>query len=618
MVDDIIDTIKDPKKVVEGAAKAAAKAVSTTVKGTKQVIKDTGIAITQTVKTTTDDIKDKKYGKAVLDISNAPINTVQNFTTTKTGGAISETITGRNTATDYVLNANPEKVEEIVEKLEKIYMNIVVKGNEEVRAAVKSLNNTNGVARYGYQVSDGMFNKDFEDIANVVKEIEKDIKGALEKAQTYSNSNSGMRVLSTIGVLGTSFVDGYAGAIEDVGDAYLNGVGVIGSGVISIFGNKDAAKKWKDFWGKPSKTNSVHEWHKKYIYGVFDKNADITSDSFIARFIRGMGGASGVVTAVATVEGVAAGTTAIDPTGGIATSAIKKGVYGTIVIGAVDSVINPKDQPQDGKIYSPTIKPDGDATVQDIKVAQTHDYPDGDIRKGQKWTDLIPDDMKETTPTPKPKPGPSGGGYDGGYSDPTNPQPKPEIPTETPTEIPTERPTEAITQPITEAPTVPQTSAPNNGGSNNGYSNGGGYYSENNNYSNNETPTEVQTTAPIDEDVIKPGNTYKLPTSTKPATTTTTTSSGGSSVIPVLAGLGAAAAAGIGAKAYIDRKNNRDNDEEAEEFKAEDWSADENINVEYQEPIENEEQTLDFDDTPEVEEPEKYGARTHQELENLQ
>lgn len=617
MVDDIIDTIKDPKKVVDGAAQAAAKAVTTVVKGTNQAMKDTATAVAQTVNKTVDDINNKKYGNAVVDISNAPINTVQNFTKTKTGGAISETITGRNTATDYVLNANPEKVEEIVEKLEKIYINIVVKGNEEVKNSVKSLNNVNGVARYGYQVSDGMFNKDFEDIANVVKEIEKDIKGALEKAQAYSNSNPGMRVLSTIGIVGTSFVDGYAGAIEDVGDAYLNGVGVVGSGVISIFGNKDAAKKWKDFWGKPSKTNSVHEWHKKHIYGPLDKNSDITSDSFIAKFIRGMGGVSGVVTVVATVEGVTAGATAVDPTGGVAAQTIKKGVYGTIVIGAVDSVINPKDKPSGGRIYSPTIKPDGDAQIHDIKVAQTHDYPDGDIRKGQNWTDLIPDDMKETTPTPKPSPS-GGGGDNGGYRDP-EPTNTTQPVTEAPTEIPTERPTEVITQPITEAPTVPQTSAPNNGGSNNGYSNGGGYYSENNNnYSNNETPTEVETTVPIDEDVIKPGNTYKLPTSTKPTATTTTTSSGGSSVIPVLAGLGAAAAAGIGAKAYIDRKNNRDNDEEDEEFKAEDWSDDNSINVEYQEPIENEEQTLDFDDTPEVEEPEKYGARTHQELENLQ
>ena len=120
------------------------------------------------------------------------------------------------------------------------------------------------------------------------------------------------------------------------------------------------------------------------------------------------------------------------------------------------------------------------------------------------------------------------------------------------------------------------------------------------------------------KDVIKEGNSYKLPTSTKPVAPTTTTSSKGNGVIPVLAGLSAAAAAGIGAKAYMDRKNNRDNDEE-EEFKAEDWSENTDVNMEYQEPEGEKVESLDFDDgvedTPETE---RYGARTQQDLQDLQ
>ena len=217
-------------------------------------------------------------------------------------------------------------------------------------------------------------------------------------------------------------------------------------------------------------------------------------------------------------------------------------------------------------------------------------------------------------------------------------------PTEAPTVAPTERPTEIITQPTT-PPTATPTTPPseelkpvpkptpsgnegnNNGGGNNNR-NGGGWYSgwnNNNNNSSSTTNVEKPTTAPttpIEEDVIKKGNTYKLPTSSKPATTTTTTtttSNKGNSAIPVLAGLAAAAAAGIGAKAYIDRKNNRDNDEEAENFKAEDWSNNTDVNIEYQEPETQKEETLDFDDNSyEPEETEKYGARTHQELEDLQ
>ena len=210
-----------------------------------------------------------------------------------------------------------------------------------------------------------------------------------------------------------------------------------------------------------------------------------------------------------------------------------------------------------------------------------------------------------------------------------------ETPTVAPTEAPTidERPTEIITQPTTPPTTTPTTPSreelkpvprPNgNEGNGNGNTSGGWYTGGNNTtYTNNssvEKPTTAPTT-PIEEDVIKKGNTYKLPTSSKPTVTTTTpTSNKGNSAIPVLAGLAAAAAAGIGAKAYIDRKNNRDNDEESENFRAEDWSNNTDVNIEYQEPETQKEETLDFDDNSyEPEETEKYGARTHQELEDLQ
>ena len=209
--------------------------------------------------------------------------------------------------------------------------------------------------------------------------------------------------------------------------------------------------------------------------------------------------------------------------------------------------------------------------------------------------------------------------------------------TSTPTtEATTERITEIITQPTTETTTTPtpdttpSTTGPvpstgtsyHGGGSNGGGSNGGGgYYYSNNNNDTTTPATEIPTTTELEDDIIKKGRTYDLPTSTKNQTTPTTTPTAnkGNSVIPVLAGLGAAAAAGIGAKAYIDRKNNRANDEEPEDFKAEDWSNNNDINIEYQEPAAQKEETLDFDDNGyELEEPEKYGARNHQELEDLQ
>ena len=272
---------------------------------------------------------------------------------------------------------------------------------------------------------------------------------------------------------------------------------------------------------------------------------------------------------------------------------------------------------------------DEEEDVSDDDSSSDEDTPSGYPTGGGTTTSSTEAPTEKPTVPPTDK-------RDNPFEKPTEtPTEKPTVP---PTEKPTERPTEVITQPTTpptSAPTTPPTEAPKptpsgNGGNNNGggnsNGNGGNWYTGGNSNNNNssssttnvEKPTEVPTVA---DDVIKKGNTYKLPTSSKPVTTTTTTttSNKGNSAIPVLAGLAAAAAAGIGAKAYIDRKNNRDNDEEAENFKAEDWSNNTDINIEYQEPQAQKEETLDFDDNGyEQEETEKYGARTHQELEDLQ
>ena len=94
-------------------------------------------------------------------------------------------------------------------------------------------------------------------------------------------------------------------------------------------------------------------------------------------------------------------------------------------------------------------------------------------------------------------------------------------------------------------------------------------------------------------------------------------SSSGSAVIPVIAGLSAAAAAGIGAKAYMDRKNNNDNGDD--DFEAEEWTGEDNLDMEYNDGVEGE-QYLDDDSDygSEIAEPDKYGARTNDELADMQ
>ena len=77
-----------------------------------------------------------------------------------------------------------------------------------------------------------------------------------------------------------------------------------------------------------------------------------------------------------------------------------------------------------------------------------------------------------------------------------------------------------------------------------------------------EKPGDDQITSlPDDNEDI-----YTIPTDLSGVTSTKKHSSdGGSGVIPILGGLGAATAVGVGAKIYMDNKKNNDNDEDSSE-----------------------------------------------------
>ena len=93
------------------------------------------------------------------------------------------------------------------------------------------------------------------------------------------------------------------------------------------------------------------------------------------------------------------------------------------------------------------------------------------------------------------------------------------------------------------------------------------------------------------EEIIK-GNQYsKIPTSTAPITSST--GSSGTSVVPIVSGLSAASAAGIGAKAYIDKKQQEKEQDEEDDFDTETWS---NVveNNEMKEEVPEETEHFDF------------------------
>ena len=130
-----------------------------------------------------------------------------------------------------------------------------------------------------------------------------------------------------------------------------------------------------------------------------------------------------------------------------------------------------------------------------------------------------------------------------------------------------------------------------------------------------EEPTEDPEVLEPDDPIIESDpEINKIPVSPD----TDTNKKSGSSVIPIAAGLSAAAAAGLGAKAYMDHKRNN-SDEEDDEFEADSWDENEEVNDYYAGSSDSD--TFDDDDEYLAHEPivtEKYDARTNDELADLQ
>ena len=143
-----------------------------------------------------------------------------------------------------------------------------------------------------------------------------------------------------------------------------------------------------------------------------------------------------------------------------------------------------------------------------------------------------------------------------------------EQPTESRTETPTEQPTEQPTTEPTEKPTTPDTPTGNDileeviPGS-------GGTDSESTSMSERFEGIEGSL-----GEIVDLANGVNIPTSADPIRTKINTKD--NKMIPLMAGLGAAALAGLGTKAYLERKENKDDEEEIE---AEEWDDEEDLEL---------------------------------------
>ena len=179
----------------------------------------------------------------------------------------------------------------------------------------------------------------------------------------------------------------------------------------------------------------------------------------------------------------------------------------------------------------------------------------------------LPPTTEPTTPTPptsgpypgpSPSPYPSGGddGNNGGGDDGGNDNTPDTTPITTP-----------ITTPDTTPPTIPGDNGNNNsGGNNQGWNNSNGGYEPNPDESldkddPNNGDLSDEDKLPDDDNLgdTEDDSIYTIPTITN---TDKKVTKDGINAIPILAGLGLAAAAGVGAKIYMDNKKNNDNGEE--------------------------------------------------------
>lgn len=177
-----------------------------------------------------------------------------------------------------------------------------------------------------------------------------------------------------------------------------------------------------------------------------------------------------------------------------------------------------------------------------------------------------------------------------------------------------------------------QSNGSQNGGSQSGNNQYGGGGFSNNGYTgetSNPTDPNAGKEEIFDEETVSGslsdligGNDYvEVPTSSTPISTTTTATTK-KSVIPVIAGLGAATVAGIGTKAYLDKKEHVDDDEE--DFETEEWEGDEQMDLNYGDDTVNiDEEERDYlNPTDEYayqeDQVESYQAVNSSELESMQ
>lgn len=353
--------------------------------------------------------------------------------------------------------------------------------------------------------------------------------------ESYNGDNEATGLLKNVKVpFYLKFGEGLLTAGEHLFDGFLSLSGL----AVGIF-NKDAKKSISSFVEKDLVGDLFDKIYSNDKYKDNNKFGAIAADGTAGKVFKTLGIGTGYILQLMT--------------GGLGAVAISR--YGAI-----------KGKLKSGKIDESDIGEVAIANykdvISDLKDSLKTPYPNvpADQTDPDPIVDPTPEPTPDPTPTPPPKPtrpgssgGDSGGSSNSGGGSDTKP-------------------------PVSDTDPTKPTPIPSNPDSKPGNSGGGGYDSNNGFTGEDNKPTEPSQPDDIGNSIGgTTGKPVTIPSSSKPISTTTTTK-GRKSIIPIIAGLGAATIAGIGTKAYLDKKDEEKSDDDIE---TEEWSGDEELDLEY-------------------------------------
>ena len=563
-----------------------------------------------------------------------------------------EWLTGRGAEAQSVYK-DDTKVDELKADLNGLELN-VSNAKTVVQQTIDELNNVNGMDRIG-SINKNGFDEAFDSLELVIKKMREAVETKAEEINNYANASTGEKVLSSTLGFFVSAGTGLFGAVEGLIDSGLSLVG--GAAGFLTGGATD------DFWAsliEPDVSGNISRWYYNTELG---QKCCWTEDSNLAYGLELIGsvGGNAALLAFGVPPTAILGLVALESVGNVAENSLLAG--DTFNNSLKNAITHPfayprnttqqkkldndlKDKPDYNDILitnsnSPNNNPpsNNSSTPSSNNSATSNNSSNDDTNtdSGSSPNYRDPGDDRDTRiTTPK---------YEKTPDKTSNLSTKNS--TETNTNVPKNNPEpnsasnivfsntasnnlsesdnqgQNITTPSenvasqdnpTPAASVPTGEVSHTGG---GYTEDGYLPEENMTEDGSILDSEEINNEDISDSISSiigtDDNITRIPISNTPIKSS---SSSGSAVIPVVAGLSAAAAAGIGAKSYIDGRKNNDNDED--DFETEEWTGEDNLDMDYNDNIEENEYLNETSDFGISETQEKYGARTNDELADLQ